>query len=66
MNWHVSFELRDLPGARILERSLEIDALVHGTEEHPSVAASLHALAGVLQAQGIYQERVHTWSVRWR
>ena len=28
---------------------------MHGTEEHPSVAASLHALAGVLQAQGDLQ-----------
>ena len=25
---------------------------MHGTDEHPSVAASLHALAGVLKAQG--------------
>ena len=38
--------------AEQLERSLEIKAKVHGTDEHPSVAASLHALAGVLQAQG--------------
>jgi tetratricopeptide (TPR) repeat protein len=36
----------DLPGAkRSLERSLAIDAKVHGTEDHPGVAASLHALA---------------------
>ena len=43
----------DLAGARQrLERSLEIEAKVHGTEEHPSVAASLHELARVLHAQG--------------
>ena len=35
-----------------LERALEIKAKVHGTDEHPSVAASLHELAGVLKAQG--------------
>ncbi len=43
----------DLPGARSrLERALEIWARVHGTEEHPSVAASLHELARVLRDQG--------------
>ncbi|MCA9720757.1 MAG: tetratricopeptide repeat protein, partial [Myxococcales bacterium] len=35
-----------------LERSLAIDMDLHGTDKHPSVAASLHELAGVLQAQG--------------
>ena len=28
---------------------------MHGTEEHPDVAASLHELAGVLKAQGDLQ-----------
>jgi tetratricopeptide (TPR) repeat protein len=43
----------DLAGARAhLERSLEITQKVHGTQDHPNVAASLHALAGVLRAQG--------------
>ena len=43
----------DLPAARQhLERSLAIKAKVFGTEDHPSVATSLHSLAGVLQAQG--------------
>jgi tetratricopeptide (TPR) repeat protein len=42
-----------LPGARAkLERALEIEAIVFGTEEHPDVAASLHELAVVLQDQG--------------
>lgn len=35
-----------------LERSLAIHAQVHGTDEHLGVATSLHALGGVLQAQG--------------
>ncbi|MEN7343903.1 MAG: CHAT domain-containing protein, partial [Pseudomonadota bacterium] len=35
-----------------LKRSLEIQSVVHGTDVHLEVAASLHALAGVLQAQG--------------
>jgi len=43
----------DLTGARArLERSLDIWHKVHGTEDHPDVAASLHALAGVLRDQG--------------
>ena len=43
----------DLPGARAtLERVLEIQATVFGTEEHPDVAAALHELAIVLRAQG--------------
>jgi hypothetical protein len=43
----------DLAGAcDRLERSLRIYAKVLGTEDHPSVAASLHALAGVLKDQG--------------
>ncbi len=41
-----------------MERSLEIDALVHGTEEHPSVAASLHNLAALLSEEGRPQEAV--------
>ncbi|KYF87987.1 hypothetical protein BE20_02820 [Sorangium cellulosum] len=47
----------DLGGARrALERSLAIDAKVHGTEEHPSVAASLHAAT--------LRERGGRWSAR--
>jgi len=43
----------DLNGARArLERCLEILQAIHGTDNHPSVAASLHALGGVLRAQG--------------
>jgi tetratricopeptide (TPR) repeat protein len=43
----------ELAGARArLERSLDIEQKVHGTEDHPDVAASLHELAGVLLAQG--------------
>ncbi|MCB9762776.1 MAG: tetratricopeptide repeat protein [Alphaproteobacteria bacterium] len=49
----VASRLGDLAGARThLERSLAIKAKVLGTEEHPSVAASMHSLAGVLRAQG--------------
>ncbi len=43
----------ELPGARqLLERSLEIQRRVLGTDEHREVAASMHELAGVLRAQG--------------
>jgi tetratricopeptide (TPR) repeat protein len=43
----------DLDGARTrLERSLKITQKIHGTEDHPDIAASLHALASVLRAQG--------------
>ena len=38
------------------ERSLAIRLKVHGTEEHPDVAASLHNMGAVLQAQGRYAE----------
>ena len=52
----------DLDGARSrLERSLEIQAEVFGTELHPSVAASLHALAGVLKAQGDLDGAIQTY-----
>ena len=57
--WRVFFRRRvTSAGAKSrLERSLEIQAKVHGTDEHPSVAASLHELAGVLQAQGDLSRR---------
>jgi tetratricopeptide (TPR) repeat protein len=43
----------DLDGARRnLERALQIQAQVFGTDIHSSVATSLNNLAGVLQAQG--------------
>jgi tetratricopeptide (TPR) repeat protein len=43
----------DLPGARrLLERSIEVNRRVLGTDEHPDIAAALHELAWVLQSQG--------------
>jgi hypothetical protein len=43
----------DLTGARAkLERSLQIQQELHGTDEHPGVAASLHALAMVDLSEG--------------
>jgi hypothetical protein len=38
--------------AQSLKESVAVETRFRGTEEHPSVAASLHALAGVLRAQG--------------
>jgi tetratricopeptide (TPR) repeat protein len=39
-------------GREFLERALEIDEKVHGTQEHPAVSASLHELAVVLHTLG--------------
>jgi hypothetical protein len=53
----------DLAGARaLLERSLAIGQKVHGREDHPEVAMSLHELALVLHLQGIWFARARCWS----
>jgi len=58
----VLFAQGNLEGARQrLERALEINVKVFGTEEHPAVAASLHELAGVLIAENELTEAVATF-----
>jgi tetratricopeptide (TPR) repeat protein len=59
----------DLASARTrLERSLEIQRKVHGTEDHPDVAASLYQLARVLRAEGdldgAYTRLVHFLEIK--